>query len=112
MIRRPPRSTRTDPLFPYPTLFRSGIERRVELGVAVRGLRLQRVPAVEAKHGVERRAPERAVVELDLDHRNLAAAGRDGVERCARRIGEHIAEAPVVASDYAVAAAQDRQSAG
>src|SRR3546814_15265222 len=23
MIRRPPRSTRTDPLFPYPTLFRS-----------------------------------------------------------------------------------------
>src|SRR3546814_1280977 len=24
MIRRPPKSTRTDPLFPYPTLFRSG----------------------------------------------------------------------------------------
>src|SRR3546814_15906542 len=23
MLRRPPRSTRTDPLFPYPTLFRS-----------------------------------------------------------------------------------------
>src|SRR3546814_16044394 len=26
MIRRPPRSTRTDTLFPYPTLFRSGEE--------------------------------------------------------------------------------------
>src|SRR3546814_6368424 len=26
MIRRPPRSTRTDTLFPYPTLFRSGGE--------------------------------------------------------------------------------------
>src|SRR3546814_14711239 len=26
MIRRPPRSTRTDTLFPYTTLFRSGIE--------------------------------------------------------------------------------------
>src|SRR3546814_19988782 len=25
MIRRPPRSTRTDTLFPYPTLFRSAI---------------------------------------------------------------------------------------
>src|SRR3546814_3624419 len=25
MIRRPPRSTRTDTLFPYPTLFRSGL---------------------------------------------------------------------------------------
>src|SRR3546814_16417569 len=24
MLRRPPRSTRTDPLFPYTTLFRSG----------------------------------------------------------------------------------------
>src|SRR3546814_10001635 len=28
MIRRPPRSTRTDTLFPYTTLFRSGAERR------------------------------------------------------------------------------------
>src|SRR3546814_1293262 len=27
MIRRPPRSTRTDPLFPYTTLFRSGRRR-------------------------------------------------------------------------------------
>src|SRR3546814_7135930 len=26
MIRRPPRSTRTDTLFPYTTLFRSGLE--------------------------------------------------------------------------------------
>src|SRR3546814_13225370 len=29
MIRRPPRSTRTDTLFPYTTLFRSAITRRV-----------------------------------------------------------------------------------
>src|SRR3546814_1632679 len=28
MIRRPPRSTRTDTLFPYTTLFRSGHDRR------------------------------------------------------------------------------------
>src|SRR3546814_2014326 len=27
MLRRPPRSTRTDTLFPYPTLFRSFLER-------------------------------------------------------------------------------------
>src|SRR3546814_4956265 len=31
MIRRPPRSTRTDTLFPYTTLFRS--DRRAALGV-------------------------------------------------------------------------------
>src|SRR3546814_20277120 len=30
MIRRPPRSTRTDTLFPYTTLFRSAHERRDE----------------------------------------------------------------------------------
>src|SRR3546814_12518031 len=31
MIRRPPRSTRTDTLFPYTTLFRSAQRRDVEL---------------------------------------------------------------------------------
>src|SRR3546814_20165832 len=40
MIRRPPRSTRTDTLFPYTTLFRSPIEpvpgaRRVDLVMVV-----------------------------------------------------------------------------
>src|SRR3546814_14683838 len=30
MIRRPPRSTRTDTLFPYTTLFRSGVERHFD----------------------------------------------------------------------------------
>src|SRR3546814_5279560 len=31
MIRRPPRSTRTDTLFPYTTLFRSGADQRPRL---------------------------------------------------------------------------------
>src|SRR3546814_3435395 len=30
MIRRPPRSTRTDTLFPYTTLFRSPLEQRLD----------------------------------------------------------------------------------
>src|SRR3546814_11193062 len=34
MIRRPPRSTRTDTLFPYTTLFRSGRGRRLRPGSA------------------------------------------------------------------------------
>src|SRR3546814_8705531 len=33
MIRPPPRSTRTDPLFPYTTLFRSVILPRAEIAV-------------------------------------------------------------------------------
>src|SRR3546814_4920225 len=45
MIRRPPRSTRTDTLFPYTTLFRSSdtlgaFEEKVELTV---GLRRQQI---------------------------------------------------------------------
>src|SRR3546814_9108939 len=35
MIRRPPRSTRTDTLFPYTTLFRSTLERPTRGGAAV-----------------------------------------------------------------------------
>src|SRR3546814_8249810 len=42
MIRRPPRSTRTDTLFPYTTLFRSleVFVRRDDLDVHLRGLGL------------------------------------------------------------------------
>src|SRR3546814_2665075 len=50
MIRRPPRSTRTDTLFPYTTLFRSLLLRagkvfrtyRVALGIKPRGDKMQR----------------------------------------------------------------------
>src|SRR3546814_19458785 len=44
MIRRPPRSTRTDTLFPYTTLFRSDPQVRayaVALGYDLRGRKLQ-----------------------------------------------------------------------
>src|SRR3546814_1185297 len=34
MIRRPPKSTRPDPLFPYTTLFRSNAHRLVVLSLA------------------------------------------------------------------------------
>src|SRR3546814_4762029 len=37
MIRRPPRSTRTDTLFPYTTLFRSGWD--IDLGAKIREAR-------------------------------------------------------------------------
>src|SRR3546814_6763458 len=40
MIRRPPRSTRTDTLFPYTTLFRSALDRRKVFGKPA-GLALQ-----------------------------------------------------------------------
>src|SRR3546814_3781342 len=39
MIRRPPRSTRTDILFPYSTIFRSGLEGLHRQGLALLALR-------------------------------------------------------------------------
>src|SRR3546814_14214503 len=79
MIRLPPRSTRTDTLFPYTTLFRSGLGDLVTLvdGLAGRGRQL----AIDA------------VVEN-------VAAGRsgDGV-----RSEEHTSELPsLMRSSYAV----------
>src|SRR3546814_7932232 len=45
MIRRPPRSTRTDTLFPYTTLFRS--VRAVDQRVQHLGAKIGRVPVLE-----------------------------------------------------------------
>src|SRR3546814_7402372 len=60
MIRRPPRSTRTDTLFPYTTLFRSDDQHPAD-----RRARLRRVPRCPG--GLARRAlarqPRRAVRE-------------------------------------------------
>src|SRR3546814_2584131 len=52
MIRRPPRSTRTDTLFPYTTLFRSLLDRAIRLTPATR------IPPT----GVLGRGSERATV--------------------------------------------------
>src|SRR3546814_15072412 len=61
MIRRPPRSTRTDTLFPYTTLFRSEADRR------------QRRPAVADADGRRRQPEQRAQrrhLEIERGHRH------------------------------------------
>src|SRR3546814_20218358 len=45
MIRRPPRSTRTDTLFPYTTLFRSAVDRRRTRDLSSRHARAARLDA-------------------------------------------------------------------
>src|SRR3546814_18804540 len=67
MIRRPPRSTRTDTLFPYTTLFRSGgwigracdaADHRLHLfdaaagGCACRGIDLRQRARLQIKHDI------------------------------------------------------------
>src|SRR3546814_19696906 len=63
MIRRPPRSTRTDTLFPYTTLFRSRIDH-LDIDAVRPGERFleagaQRSEAVEADAGGQRRLQRR-----------------------------------------------------
>src|SRR3546814_5136884 len=88
MIRRPPRSTRTDTLFPYTTLFRSAPGRRLDLDLRPQlhqpvprnpeePRRRRRVAVHEGKQLV---APDRHAAAAAGDHR-LAAGEVGGVHR-------------------------------
>src|SRR3546814_6442807 len=68
MIRRPPRSTRTDTLFPYPTLFRSHADRSGQ-AVSHRGA---------ARIGPEA-LPAAQMRGLETDDTGAAVAGDDHV---------------------------------
>src|SRR3546814_7472882 len=56
MIRRPPRSTRTDTLFPYTTLFRSQAQFQSFL----------LTPANRSSHGFDHHVPDRGVGTWDM----------------------------------------------
>src|SRR3546814_4888258 len=85
MIRRPPGSTRTDTLFPYTTLFRSGsdVEERRAASLALR--------------------PRDGVVAVDLcgDQRRLVAfgAGKRGDTPIGNRQHQHVLRVPVGQGD-------------
>src|SRR3546814_4265784 len=68
MIRRPPRSTRTDTLFPYTTLFRSGRRRRAlrsaRLAVPLHGV----LDAAAGGHPVQRAAGDLGTVGRSEEH--------------------------------------------
>src|SRR3546814_2578089 len=84
MIRRPPRSTRTDTLFPYTTLFRS-LEKAQQHFPDQRPL--HRLPAVL----VAQRLAEAAVVHVEMDVMALVqpfAKGNDHVQQHLVAIGD------------------------
>src|SRR3546814_13522064 len=78
MIRRPPRSTRTDTLFPYTTLFRSPEEilLLVEAGLELdhRGYRLPSFGRVD--EGADDRGLLAGAVERLLDRDHVRILGR------------------------------------
>src|SRR3546814_484930 len=79
MTRRPPRSTRTDTLFPYPTLFRSGVgqdrdQLRLHLEDAAGDREVQRLSAGLCHHHLARLEPgdQRRVARRDAELAHLA----------------------------------------
>src|SRR3546814_2514254 len=89
MIRRPPRSTRTDTLFPYTTLFRSR-RRADQCRLSRRPGRSRRPQGGRCR--ADRRWPrgERSACP-EIPHLD-AAAGRDGEARRDSRSEEHTSE--------------------
>src|SRR3546814_5497871 len=70
MIRRPPQSTRTDPLFPYTTLFRSVLPPLVAAKLALyQAMREEGVTQVALARRIGRDQKEVRRL-LDLDHRS------------------------------------------
>src|SRR3546814_4824621 len=84
MIRRPPRSTRTDTLFPYTTLFRS-----IAVGSGYLGPQrtLGQLPAQELETRVVDAAPRVHAPHVVDDQRQL-----QGLERRHERSEEHTSE--------------------
>src|SRR3546814_19765630 len=83
MIRRPPRSTRTDTLFPYTTLFRSEIFERFAVG---------------------REVAQRQV--LDIRRKHMVDRCDDGVGALVRRLDDYVAGILYMEGIVAFAAAQ------
>src|SRR3546814_20557194 len=87
MIRRPPRSTRTDTLFPYTTLFRSVA---VRLFVVRHGIAASRRRRLRDLIAVGVRKPGAAGTRRKRVDRSIGIAGGG----CARRAGRRLHRAP------------------
>src|SRR3546814_10933137 len=114
-IRRPPRSTRTDTLFPYTTLFRSagvaqaGVDGRVVVAQVHAGLLLVRRVALAVGGQVERGVLGEGAARFDVRQRQQAGevarvqraswrgVGRAGNGAIARQERARVAEGTSVA---------------
>src|SRR3546814_11507871 len=80
MVRRPPRSTRTYTLFPYTTLFRSGVEVGGAREPRQQRRVLDRVPAPEAAPAEHLVAPPRAEDDADREEAPGGERGPAGLD--------------------------------
>src|SRR3546814_8951802 len=90
MIRRPPRSTRTDPLFPYTTLFRSLKQVIVAVRAAADAL-AKKVASGTAIDAAARAAGLEASTITDVEKQDYAKSASAGAADAARS-EEHTSE--------------------
>src|SRR3546814_3202218 len=93
MIRRPPRSTRTDTLFPYPTLFRSQADAgrgAVRGSSGARGRSLRLCPHARTRRGVGNARRRRRRL-CRRPHRQTRRGTAEGAEK-RQRSEEHTSE--------------------
>src|SRR3546814_12754478 len=108
MVRRPPRSTRTDTLFPYTTLFRSPPRRRQLVAERARDDHHVRLARARARRGTEAlQVVARHVGVHHLDRAAGEAEGhppqRAGARPVEQRSEEHTSELPsLMRISYAV----------
>src|SRR3546814_14783059 len=99
MIRRPPRSTRTDTLFPYTTLFRS-----LHLQSGRIDAQRRQKPAGPRQEHIARRVELRDAADVGGGDVEIAAFGFEEIEQGAasdpETLDEHVARPP--AGDIAV----------
>src|SRR3546814_5117347 len=88
MIRRPPRSTRTDTLFPYTTLFRSRLEHRD----------FEALEAIEPPHAIEHIGDAREAALVLAENVLRAADAVGGVDRGHKRGGRYAGRCEMASS--------------
>src|SRR3546814_10797920 len=92
MIRRPPRSTRTDTLFPYTTLFRS-LRHPLPLLAGQCGYAGRTGTADTEYCGARERRPGRAgALYADIDHHTVQGVVGQGHQYSPQRSEEHTSE--------------------
>src|SRR3546814_18418306 len=102
MIRRPPRSTRTDTLFPYTTLFRSdrgGRQDEGEMigkGIAIDRHRRERREEREKKNALRPAAPRPAGIKNRGKNGDRQQRGEDDLEHKPDHLGKGAARKQTV----------------
>src|SRR3546814_15197369 len=107
MIRRPPRSTRTDTLFPYTTLFRSGVACAP---------RLQEIEGFSPAHLTDRDAvwakTERGADKIGERRDAIFRPHRDKIGRCALQLARILDQHDAVGGLREIGRAACRESVG